>query len=140
MSLPGAPSFTPLICYEIIFPGAVVPAGERPGFMLNLTNDAWFGRTSGPYQHFYQARVRAVEEGLPLVRSANTGISAVTDAYGRIVASTKLFETRALEAQLPVALAPPPASRYGNVIVLSLILGCFFISITVFFTVHRTTD
>jgi len=140
MTLPGAPSFSPLICYEIIFPGAVVPDGPRPGFMLNLTNDAWFGRTTGPYQHFYQARVRAVEEGLPLVRSANTGISAVTDAYGRIVASTKLNETRAIEARLPVSLAPPFAARYGNMIILYLILGCFFISITVFFTVHRTTD
>jgi apolipoprotein N-acyltransferase len=140
MSLPGAPAFSPLICYEIIFPGAVVPNSPRPGFMLNLTNDAWFGRTPGPYQHLYQARVRAVEEGLPLVRSANTGISAVTDAYGRIVASTKLEEKRAFEARLPVALASPPAAKYANIIVICLILGCFFISITVFFTVDGTTD
>ncbi len=141
MNLPGAPAFSPLICYEIIFPGEVVPAqGPRPGFLLNLTNDAWFGRTAGPYQHFYQARVRAVEEGLPLVRSANTGISAVTDAYGRIITRTSLEEKRTVESALPVALEPPPAAKHGNIVLLCLILGCFFVSITIFFTVGGTTD
>ena len=64
MQFRGAPRMLPLICYEIIFPGDVVPAGERPGWLLNVTNDAWFGISSGPYQHFQQARVRAIEEGL----------------------------------------------------------------------------
>ncbi len=140
MTLPGAPSFAPLICYEIIFPGAAVPDGPRPGFLLNLTNDAWFGETPGPYQHFYHARVRAVEEGLPLVRSANTGISAVTDAYGRVLAFTKLNEKRAIDAQLPVSLAPPPAAKYGGIMLLSLIFCCFFVSITILFTLGRTSD
>src|SRR3981081_3704026 len=80
--VPGAPKFLPLICYEIVFPHDVVPAGERAGWLLNLTNDGWFGISSGPYQHFQQSRVRAIEEGLPLVRAANTGISAGVDPVG----------------------------------------------------------
>ena len=79
MDVPRAPRMLPLICYEIIFPGEAVPGGERPGWLLNLTNDGWFGISTGPYQHFQQARVRAIEQGLPLVRAANTGISAVID-------------------------------------------------------------
>ena len=82
--VPGAPPILPLICYEIIFPGEAVPAGERPGWLVNVTNDGWFGDSPGPYQHFQQARVRAIEEGLPLVRAANTGISAVVDPLGRV--------------------------------------------------------
>ena len=80
--MPGAPRALPLICYEIIFPGEVMPDGPRPGWIVNVTNDGWFGISSGPYQHFQQARVRAIEEGLPLVRAANTGISAVVDPLG----------------------------------------------------------
>ena len=140
IALPGAPSFSPLICYEIIFPGAAIPTGPRPGFLLNVTNDAWFGDTPGPYQHFYQARVRAVEEGLPLVRAANNGISAVTDAYGRIVSATQLNEERAIKVELPVAIARPPASKFGGIVALGLIFCCFFVSITIFFTVRRASD
>ena len=85
MDVPRAPKMLPLICYEAIFPGSAVPRGERPGWLVNVTNDGWFGISTGPYQHFQQARVLAIAEGLPLVRAANTGISAVIDPLGRIV-------------------------------------------------------
>ena len=83
--LPGLPPFSPLICYEAIFPGAVVDASDRPDWLLNVTNDAWYGFTSGPFQHLAIARTRAVEEGLPLVRDGNNGISAIVDPYGRVL-------------------------------------------------------
>ena len=111
IDLPFGLSFAPLICYEIVFPGAVLAEGRRPGFLLNVTNDGWFGRTTGPYQHFHQARVRSVEEGLPLVRAANTGISAITDGYGRILARTGLGEPTAIASRLPAAL---PATFYAG--------------------------
>jgi apolipoprotein N-acyltransferase len=111
MDVPRAPPFLPLICYEIVFPG-VVPAGEkRPGWIVNLTNDAWFGISTGPYQHFQQARVRAIEEGLPLVRAANNGISAVVDPVGRVIASLPLGAEDVFDAPLPRAL---PATVYAN--------------------------
>jgi apolipoprotein N-acyltransferase len=114
MSVPRAPSFLPLICYEIIFPGQAVPRGERAGWMLNLTNDGWFGRSPGPYQHFQQARVRAIEEGLPLVRAANTGISAVVDPLGRVIRSLPLGTEGILDAPLPVALPRTVYARVGD--------------------------
>ncbi|MFM9859862.1 apolipoprotein N-acyltransferase [Pseudoxanthobacter sp. M-2] len=115
MALGGAvPPFVPLVCYEAIFPGQVLGEGARPAWILNVTNDAWFGDTPGPYQHFRQARLRAVEEGLPLVRAANTGISAVVDPYGRVVSSLPLGTRGVLEAGLPVAVAPPLYARTGD--------------------------
>jgi apolipoprotein N-acyltransferase len=114
LALPHAPSFLPLICYEIIFPHAVVPTGERPGWIINLTNDGWFGISSGPYQHLQQARVRAIEEGLPMARAANTGISAVIDPLGRIVASLPLGAEGVLDSSLPQRIEPPPYARLGN--------------------------
>jgi apolipoprotein N-acyltransferase len=115
MSVPRGPSFLPLICYEVIFPGAAVPAGERAGWMLNLTNDGWFGTSAGPHQHFQQARLRAIEEGLPLVRAANTGISAVVDPLGRIIASLPLGSEGVLDANLPRPLPPTLYARLGDV-------------------------
>ncbi len=107
----AAPPFSPLICYEVIFPGGVVPGAGGVGWMLNLTNDAWFGATSGPYQHLLQARVRAVEEGIPVVRAANTGVSAVIDSYGRVVKSLPLNSAGVIDSSLPVAISAPLYAR-----------------------------
>jgi apolipoprotein N-acyltransferase len=101
LEIPGAPRALPLICYEIIFPGEAVPAGERPGWLINVTNDGWFGISPGPYQHFQQARMLAIAEGLPLVRAANTGISAVVDPLGRIVKALPLGTEGVLDSPLP---------------------------------------
>ncbi|MQP67018.1 apolipoprotein N-acyltransferase [Niveispirillum sp. SYP-B3756] len=115
LTLPGLPSFSPLICYEVIFPGHVARTGEsRPHWLLNLTNDAWYGNSTGPYQHFTISAVRAVEEGVPMVRAANTGISGVVDAYGRVTARLGLGETGHLDAALPVAAPVTPYARFGD--------------------------
>jgi apolipoprotein N-acyltransferase len=126
IAVPRAPQMLPLICYEVIFPGKAVPRGERPGWMLNLTNDGWFGRSTGPYQHLQQARVRAIEEGLPLVRAANTGVSAVIDPAGRILTSLPLGTEGVLDAALPQALPPTPYARWGDgpmALLIALALG-----------------
>jgi len=128
MEIAGAPKVLPLICYEAIFPGAAVPAGERPGWLVNVTNDGWFGISSGPYQHFQQARVLAIAEGLPLVRAANTGISAVVDPVGRILKSLPLGEEGVLDAQLPRALGATVYARFGNYILIGMLaLGLILI-------------
>jgi apolipoprotein N-acyltransferase len=115
LNLPGLPSAAPLICYEAIFPEETVPAALpdalRPGFLLNVTNDAWFGRTAGPYQHFAQARLRSIEQGLPLLRAANTGISAIIDAYGRVLEELPLQEEGVLDGTLPGKIQQTPFSR-----------------------------
>ncbi|MBO6806660.1 MAG: apolipoprotein N-acyltransferase [Thalassospira sp.] len=96
LSVSGIPSFSPLICYEVIFPGAVIDDAKQPDWLLNVTNDGWFGRSAGPYQHMAAARFRTVEEGRPLVRAAYTGVSVVFDSYGRKVASLSLGERATL--------------------------------------------
>ncbi len=118
----GLPPLAPLICYEAIFPGAVVQTRERPAALLNLTNDGWFGNTTGPRQHLHQARVRAVEEGLPVIRSANNGISAVIDARGQTVARLELNVIGVTDAVLPGVLPRPPYARFGDLLFAILLL------------------
>jgi apolipoprotein N-acyltransferase len=115
MEIPNAPRMLPLICYEAIFPGDVAPRDDRPGWIVNLTNDGWFGISTGPYQHLQQARLRAIEEGLPVVRAANTGISAVIDPVGRIVARLDLGVEGVLDSSLPTAIAPTVYARNGDI-------------------------
>ena len=132
LTLPDLPPFSPLVCYEVIFPGAVTQSGARPAWLLNVTNDAWFGISSGPYQHFAMAQMRAVEEGVPLVRAANTGISGVVDAYGRVVADLGLGREGVVDSALPAALERPTIfARAGNWIALAIgvlaIIGAFLL-------------
>ncbi len=116
----GVPTFLPLICYEAIFPQAV--AGPRPEWLVQITNDAWFGEVSGPYQHLAQARVRAIEQGLPLARAANTGISAMVDPFGRITASIPLGDEGFVDAPLPAPLKPTLLAQTGPWPVIGVIL------------------
>jgi apolipoprotein N-acyltransferase len=115
MEIPNAPRALPLICYEAIFPGDVVARDDRPGWIVNLTNDGWFGISTGPYQHLQQVRLRAIEQGLPVVRAANTGISAVIDPLGRIVARLGLGLEGVLDSGLPSAIAPTIYARSGDI-------------------------
>lgn len=134
LTAPGLPLMSPLVCYEAIFSGEAAPAGvggKRPKALLNLTNDGWFGLTPGPYQHFAQARLRAIEEGLPLIRVANTGISAIVDAYGRVLDSLPLGEEGVIDGRLPEPAPQTLFSRQGDVgfaILLFLLAGVAFAS------------
>jgi apolipoprotein N-acyltransferase len=124
LAMPGAPAAVPLICYEIIFSGEAVPrAGDRPGWLINLTNDGWFGNSTGPYQHFQQARVRAIEEGLPLVRAANTGISAVVDPVGRVINHLPLATEGVFDAPLPRRIPPTLFVRIGDSLAALMLAG-----------------
>ncbi len=118
LRIPRAPPALPLICYEVVFPGELMPPnlrnGDRPEWMINLTNDGWFGISTGPYQHFQQARMRAIEQGLPLVRAANTGISVVFDPVGRVVNSLPLGAEGVLDAPLPRPIGAPVYARVGD--------------------------
>jgi apolipoprotein N-acyltransferase len=130
LAVPGLPPIAALICYEAIFPAAVIQGPDRPGLLINLTNDGWFGDTMGPYQHFHQARVRAVEEGLPLIRAANNGISAAVDANGRVLGQLGIDARGVIDARLPGPLLQPPYARYGDGIFLvgwlaALTMLCF---------------
>jgi apolipoprotein N-acyltransferase len=121
--VPGAPPAGPLICYEILFPGAVVGA-QRPNWFVNVTDDSWFGPWAGPLQHLLVARMRAIEEGIPVVRAANTGISAVIDPLGRVRARLGLNRAGTLDSSLPAAIEPTPYARSGDYGFWLLLLAC----------------
>jgi len=128
--IPEAPPAVVLICYEAIFPGMIPRGDERPGWIISVTNDAWFGDGTGPHQHFAMARYRAIEEGLPLARAASGGFSAIVDSYGRVVRST--LGSGGVEAQLPPALAQPALAAERNlllVLVVILIAGVRFLPV-----------
>jgi apolipoprotein N-acyltransferase len=129
MEVPNAPRMLPLICYEAIFPGDVVERNDRPGWIVNVTNDGWFGISTGPYQHLQQARLRAIEQGLPLVRAANTGISAVIDPMGRIVARLGLGLEGVLDSPLPAAIPPTPYARTGDIPILIMLAAAWLLVI-----------
>ena len=114
LTVPGVPAFGPLVCYEIVFPGEVVDPAQRPEWLLNVTNDAWYGLTPGPWQHFHQARLRAVEEGLPVVRAANNGVSGIIDPQGRVVAELTLGAVGIVDGDLPRPAAPTVFARWGS--------------------------
>ncbi len=129
----GLPPFSPLICYEVIFSGAVVDRRDRPAWLLNQTNDAWFGTSTGPHQHLLAVRVRAIEEGLPVVRAASTGISAFIDPYGRVLRRLGLHEVGTLTERLPRAIrGRTPFSIFSNYTyfaMLALVVVSLFFSI-----------
>ena len=133
---PVAPPFSPLICYEIAFSGKITNTELlRPEWILNITNDAWYGFSSGPFQHLDIAKVRAIEEGMPVVRAANSGISAVFDSRGRLIAKTKLFKEQILDFKLPKKQAMTLFSFYGNypfIVLISLFL-LFVIGDSIYF-------
>ncbi|HEX4271020.1 MAG TPA: apolipoprotein N-acyltransferase [Rhizomicrobium sp.] len=127
MQVAGAPPMTPLICYEVIFPHAVTdPNAARPGWFVNITDDSWFGPWAGPAQHFLIARVRAIEEGLPIARAANTGISAMIDGNGRVRTLLGLNRLGIVDATLPAALQPTPYARFGDLIFLLFLVTAAF--------------
>lgn len=121
-TLPGLPPFSPLVCYEVIFAGEVTQPGSPPDWMVNVTNDAWYGVSPGPYQHLAQTVYRAIEEGIPMVRSTNTGFSAVIDPLGRIIDQNRLFEATSQAVYLPRKLAEAtPFSRHKQKLFFTLL-------------------
>lgn len=119
-NIPGLPAFAPIICYEAIFSGQIIDEAQRPAWIVNITDDAWFGDSAGPRQHFADVRLRAVEEGLPLVRAANSGISAVIDPFGRVTSLLPLDAQGVLVAPLPAAQPATLYARWGLEIPLTL--------------------
>lgn len=136
LDIPGMPPTTPLICYEAIFPGDI--GLSQPSFvtkfLLNLTNDGWFGTTFGPAQHFAQARLRTIEEGLPMVRGAATGISGIIDAQGRVRESIALGGEGIIDGSLPAPVARPPFARYGMMMTWAVWLSTFALLVLTHFT------
>jgi apolipoprotein N-acyltransferase len=130
MDIPGLPPVGPLICYEAIFPAQVVQSQTRPGVLVNVTNDGWFGITTGPHQHFQQARARAVEEGLHLLRVANNGISASIDPYGRVLAKIELNAEGTIDGMISKPLTLPVYAQAGDIVFLIMSV-CVFLTLIV---------
>lgn len=126
--IPKAPSASMLVCYEAIFPHEIINPKKRPGWILNVTNDAWYGLSAGPYQHLAITQLRAVEEGLPLIRATNNGISAIINPYGQIISSLALNTEGVLDSSLPRPLPRTIYARFGNSLPLGLALLCILIS------------
>ncbi|WP_395476728.1 apolipoprotein N-acyltransferase [Rickettsia endosymbiont of Pantilius tunicatus] len=119
----------PLICYESIFPDFVRTNNEAADVIINVTNDAWYGKSSGPYQHFYISKSRAVENGLPMIRVANNGISAIIDPLGRVIKKLDLNETNYIDGLIPKKLdSPTISSRFGNITILLIIFLIFLVN------------
>jgi apolipoprotein N-acyltransferase len=127
--VPGVGKVLPLICYEAIFPQDILQSPERPDLLVQITNDAWFGTFSGPYQHLAQARMRAIETGLPMVRSANTGVSAVIAPNGQVMQQIPLGQDGFIDVRLPAAKPAPIYSQTGDWGALVLILGIFWMGV-----------
>lgn len=125
----SGPPFLPLICYEIIFPGQVIRGNTEAKWIINVTNDAWFGYSPGPFQHHHQSIVRGVEEGLPVIRVANNGISSVTDSYGRTRQELELGSYGAIDSLLPVAVEKTLFATFGNLLFYGLVFGYFCIGV-----------
>ena len=124
LTAPGLPPFGPLICYEAAFSGQIVDERHRPEWLVNITNDAWFGNSSGPRQHLAAARMRAVEEGLPLIRAANTGISAAFDARGHELGRLGLDRAGTISFAVGAAIGRTFYSRFGLFVPFGLSLFC----------------
>ena len=121
VAVPNAPDIGVLICYEVIFPNHV-RGDPRPGWFANVTDDSWFGPAAGPAQHFLIARVRAIEEGVPIARSANSGISGVIDSFGRVRQRLDLNTRGVIDTKLPVAIGPTLYVRFGDAVPTILLL------------------
>jgi apolipoprotein N-acyltransferase len=119
--LPGSLKAALLVCYEVIFPDRLIDAADRPQLIINVTNDGWFGRSTGPSQHLAQARLRAIEQGLPVIRAANTGISAVIDSYGRYLQRLPLLEAGVIDSPLPAAISTTLYGAWGDALLLLLL-------------------
>jgi len=142
LDVPRLPSFSPIICYEVIFPAAVTGPGARPRWLLNVTNDAWFGLSSGPYQHLASARLRTVEEGLPMLRAANTGVSAVIDAHGRVLAALDMQQEGVIDHAIPPARGPTPYGRWGDgaLMVLLMLAVALLVALSRYTSTEKTNN
>jgi apolipoprotein N-acyltransferase len=129
--LPGGLKVAPLVCYEVIFPHHLLDPDARPQAIINVTNDGWFGHSTGPYQHLAQARFRAIEQGVPIIRAANTGVSAVIDSYGRIREALPLGTQGVIDAAVPEAVSLTFYGRWGDFPLLLMVLATLVGSVAI---------